>query len=161
MIAVLSMIFVIQLTTAVCAGERGDPLNRAVQLNRADLLEVRAERRPGSGWIDVSYITSQLLSPAWVIVSASDDSGDSFDVPVRSVVGDVGRIGAGTAGARRLQWHALADIPDLFIHDWRVELTISQTPPVPTWQDMIHVPEGTVMMGSSEGDADERPQRDV
>jgi formylglycine-generating enzyme required for sulfatase activity len=148
LIAVLCMVLVFPLTTAVFAGER-------------ELFEVRAERRPGSGWIDVSYVTAELLSPAWVVVSASDDSGDSFNVPVRSVVGDVGRLDAGIAGARRLQWHALADSPDLFIHDWRVELAIWETPPVPPWQDMIRVPAGTVLMGSDGGDADERPQRDV
>ena len=64
MTAVLCMILVIPLTTAAFASER-------------ELLEVRAERRPGSRWIDVWYVTAELSSPAWMVVSASSDGGDS------------------------------------------------------------------------------------
>ena len=124
-------------------------------------LDSRAERRPGGDWIDVYYsLPAGLPSPLWLSVSASDDAGVSFDVPVFSVVGDVGRIDAAT-GTRRLQWHALADAPALFERDWRVELTLSPSPPVPASRDMIQVPAGVVTMGSADGDADERPQHPV
>ena len=124
-------------------------------------LDVRAERRPGSDWVDVFYsLPPGLRSPLWVTVSASDDAGVSDQVLVLSVVGDVGRIDA-AAGRRRLQWHALADAPGLFERQWRVELTLAEAPPVPPSQDMIHLPAGVVTMGSADGDADERPRHEV
>ena len=127
----------------------------------AELRDVHVRRRPASGWIDVYYsLSSEWTSPVWVVVSASSDGGESYDVPVRSVVGDVGRIDPG-AGRRWLQWYAFADAPDLLTHEWRLELTLSPSAPVPTSQDMIRVPAGVVVMGSEEGDADERPQRHV
>ena len=140
LIAICVVFVVVLITSSLSADEPGL------------LREMHAQCRPGgSGWVDVHYsLSADLVSPAWVVLSASTGGDDTCNVMVRSVVGDVGRLDPGT-GRRRLHWHALADAPNLFAQDWQVALSISLSPPTPKSEDMIHVPTGVVSMGSEGG----------
>ncbi|MFC1719097.1 SUMF1/EgtB/PvdO family nonheme iron enzyme, partial [Candidatus Poribacteria bacterium] len=72
---------------------------------------VRAVRRPGTRLVDITYDLfdpddSQLL----VVVSVSDDGGQTFSIPSASFTGDVGLSVAPGAG-NQIVWDADADIP--------------------------------------------------
>ena len=74
-----------------------------VAFERPEVALIEVQRRPGSAWIDVTF---RLLSGSsvWVVLEASADSGATWDVPVISVIGDVGHIQPGPEEPLHVAW---------------------------------------------------------
>jgi len=122
---------------------------------------VQAERRPGTGWIDIRYeLRGAPGASATVIVAASQDGGASYDVPVLSVSGDVGE-GIAAGAARHILWDAAGDAPGLFEHDWRVALQALPAGTLPPLGEMVRIPAGPFLMGAAQGDPQEAPPHRV
>jgi sulfatase modifying factor 1 len=115
--------------------------------------------RPASGWIDLRYDWPAAAGDtAYVVLEASADGGRTWDLPVVSVVGDVGRRAAAPG---RIAWQAALDLPGALVDSCTVRLRWSTTPPIPAGRDMIRVAAGSFEMGSDGGDRHERPPHRV
>lgn len=130
----------------------------AADLPVARPLAVTAARRPATTLVDVGF-TVPGPDSAWVVFEASADGGRTWDVPVLSIAGDVGRV---APGAGRAVWDAGIDAGmALLAAPWAVRALLSPTPPVPAGADRVRVPAGLFAMGSDDGDPHERPLRQV
>jgi len=119
--------------------------------------DIRATQRPGSLWIDITYdLEGGDDRRVFVVVEASDDNGLTYDVPVLSTTGDVGEIMPGPG--KSILWDAGADDPELFATLWKVRLHLFHSPPA---GDMVRIPAGSFIMGSTAGDPQERPVHQV
>lgn len=122
------------------------------------IAHVQASRRPGTLWVDIAY---ELQGPqdqgAIVVLEASADSGRTYDVPVLSLTGDLGLVKPGPS--KTILWDAGADFPGFFAAPWQVRLSVP--PPLPPGQDMVRIPSGPFTRGSTQGDAHERPPREI
>ncbi len=82
-----------------------------------------AQRRDGSGLVDVSFDLADLDSPLLTVhLEASGDGGLTWDLEVLSTSGDVGpEVPAGPG--RRIVWNFAADHPDLVLTDCVLRVT--------------------------------------
>lgn len=126
-----------------------------------ELSNVAVVRRPGTLWVDITYPwppdSLSRLAPgdsAWIAVEASGDGGDSYDLPVISVVGDVGHVAVGKG---RILWYTGADIPVDRLDDLTIRVLLSHGPSIPDGLEMILVPAGDFHMGTDQGDRQEGP----
>ena len=139
----------------ICAAAFQPAWLRAAPLPK--IADVQAVQRPGTLWIDITYdLEGTGDGQVHVVVEASDDGGQTYDVPVLSTVGDVGLALPGPD--RSILWDAGADDPELFTTPWQVRLLLFHSPPV---GDMVRIPAGLFTMGSSDGDPQERPVHPV
>ena len=130
-----------------------------------ELSDVAAVGRPGTRWVEISYAWPlERLSriapgdPAWIAVEASRAGGESWDLPVISVAGDVGHVAVGPG---RILWYTGADIPVGRANPWTIRVLLSDGPSIPDGIDMIHVPAGDFAMGTDQGDRQEGPSHVV
>ena len=123
-----------------------------------------AFRRPGTQWVDISYGWPPDRNPsaagdsAWIAVEASWDGGSNWDVPVISVVGDVGHVAAGPG---RILWYIGAEVPLSRADDLTIRVLLSDTPSIPDGLRMIRIPPGDFAMGTDRGDRQEGPSHTV
>ena len=108
---------------------------------------IRASQKPGTKLVEVYY---DLADPDSASVSiqleASSNSGQSFDLPIRSLSGQVGASVVPGAN-RRLIWDAGSDWNGNFSANCRVRIWAQDgTLPVPP-SGMAHIPSGTFVMG--------------
>ena len=108
---------------------------------------IRATQRSGTKLVDILYtLTDPDSGSLTVQVEMSSNSGQSYDLPVRSVSG---AIGAGvTPGANKsFTWNAGLDWNGNFSNTCRVRLyAFDNSTPVPPL-GMVYVPAGTFQMG--------------
>lgn len=130
-----------------------------------ELSDVAAVGRPGTRWVEISYAWPlerlSRVAPgdsAWIAVEASRDGGESWDLPVISVAGDVGHVAVGPG---RILWYSGADIPVGRAIPWTIRVLLSDGPSIPDGIDMIHVPAGDFAMGTDQGDRQEGPSHVV
>jgi sulfatase modifying factor 1 len=135
-----------------------------------ELTRVEVSRRPGTLWLDIEFEWDSgeetgvgRRDSAWVVVEASADSGISWDQPVLTVAGDIGRI---SPGMGRISWYQGADTPSGASLLWKtdpplVRLFVSADPPIPTDYNMVLVSGAAFTMGSEQGDQHEAPPHTV
>ena len=130
-----------------------------------ELSDVAAVGRPGTRWVEISYAWPlerlSRVAPgdsAWIAVEASRDGGESWDLPVISVAGDVGHVAVGPG---HILWYSGADIPVGRANPWTIRVLLSDGPSIPDGIDMIHVPAGDFAMGTDQGDRQEGPSHVV
>jgi hypothetical protein len=82
-----------------------------------------AQRRDGSGLVDVSFDLADLDSPLLTVqLEASDDGGLTWALEVLTTSGDVGPEVPSGPG-RRIVWNFAADHPDLVLTDCVLRVT--------------------------------------
>ena len=126
---------------------------------------VRAEQRPGTQVVEISYDLADADSAGLTVsVAVSQDGGASFEVPATSFGGDGYGTGVSPGSRKQIVWDAGRDWPNRFSANirFRVTATDSAEPPNPEPQRLVWIPAGTFLMGSppSEPDReeDEGPQ---
>lgn len=122
-----------------------------------DLVDATVERRAGSGWIDISYqLPDTAADSVWIFAEASTD-GVSWQIPVVTIAGDIGRVPADADG--RAVWYAVADVPLGALDSCQVRLLWSTSSQPPGLDDVVTIPGGPFVMGSDHGDRHEAPRR--
>lgn len=111
---------------------------------------VRAEQRPGTALVDVTYDLGFEDGPSRTVsLSISTNGGVDYFVPLGSSTGDVGEnTPPGTD--RRLTWNSELDLISGLHSDIRIRITACDGPANPA--GMVHIPEGSFEMGDSFGD---------
>jgi len=143
---------------AICSGVL--PLVCHAAPGEVRVLAVEATRRPASPYIDVRFrLSGDTQDHAWVTVEASDNAGQTYGVPVVSIVGDLGRVRVAAPGLA--VWDAAADAPGLFRTDWQVRVLASRDPLAARAREMLRIPGGPFPMGAEDGDLHERPIHEV
>ncbi|MBM3277852.1 MAG: formylglycine-generating enzyme family protein [Candidatus Handelsmanbacteria bacterium] len=144
------------------------------------VTNVLAKQRPGTKLVDITCDVQYAGSGPMVIsVQVSADRGRTWQVPVRSLSGDVGRgIRAGTG--KHIVWDAGADLPHAFGADYRprviaestepgepgavVERELSAALPGGVTMEFVWVEPGFFLMGAAPGEkgrsSDEAPQHE-
>ena len=157
--------FSIAWLAAVCAAlfavyERGCEGAVAPVVSR-----VRAEQRPGTQVVEISYDLADADSAGLTVsVAVSDNGGASFEVPATSFGGDGYGTGVSPGSRKQIVWDAGRDWPNRFSANmrFRVIATDGDEPPNPNPPRLVWIPAGTFLMGSppSEPDReeDEGPQ---
>ena len=123
---------------------------------------VRSAQRAGTKLVDIDYDISGTVDPTTVSVRISSDDGVTFTVPATSLSG---AFGAGiTPGLdRRVTWNAGLDWNEKYSPNMRFEVTVADSPPVPSGFALI--PAGSFQMGDQSnplvGLGDELPAHSV
>jgi len=104
--------------------------------------------------ISYSLVTE---SPCEVSLYVSLDSGRSWQGPLANCTGDVGK--GVTAGARHIRWNVLGDREQLVGNAVQFKIVANgRNPLVP---EMVFVEGGRFMMGTNNGEDDEKPLHEV
>ena len=108
---------------------------------------IQATQRAGTKLVDVTYsLTDPDSGSLTVQVEMSSNSGQSYDLPVRSVSGAIG-AGVTPGSSRSFTWNAGLDWNGNFSSTCRVRLyAFDNSTPVPPL-GMVHIPAGTFVMG--------------
>jgi formylglycine-generating enzyme len=111
------------------------------------ISNIQATQRPGTKLVDVSYtLTDPDSGSITVQVEMSSNSGQSYDLPVRSVSGAIG-AGVTPGSNKQFTWNAGLDWSGNFSNTCRVRLyAYDGSTPVPPL-GMVYVPAGTFVMG--------------
>lgn len=111
------------------------------------ISNIQAAQRPGTKLVDVSYtLTDPDSGFITVQVEMSSNSGQSYNLPVRSVSGAIG-AGVTPGSSKQFTWNAGLDWNGNFSNTCRVRLyAYDGSTPVPPL-GMVYVPSGTFVMG--------------
>jgi len=114
-----------------------------------------ARQRPQSQFVDIGYdLALQDVSSVRVMLEASPDGCEIWQVPVTSVTGDIGS-GVKAGNGKKAVWDAGADWPRRVSPEMRFRISVddgSGEPPVPLGFSLI--PGGFYTMGRTSGDTD-------
>ena len=117
---------------------------------------VHAEQRTGTKFVDISYTLADEDSDTFfVAIQVSRDGGGEFDVPVKSLSGDVG-YGV-TKGEKAVVWNAGTDFPEEFGDNFQVKVIASDAP----IGKMLPIAGGTFTMGSDNSLVQFKPAHSV
>lgn len=118
--------------------------------------DVHAEQRQATNFVDITYTLSDTDSETlFVAIQVSADSGKTFDILVKNLIGDVG-YGV-TPGEKSIVWDAGADLPDEFGDKFQVKIVASDAP----IGKFVLIPGGTFTMGTDNSLAEFKPPHEV
>ncbi len=119
---------------------------------------VHVKQREETFLVDIQYVVHDLESdPLIVYIKVSNDSGKTFDVPVKTVTGDYGFNISPGSDTLHITWDAAQDFPEQYGQKFQVKLIASDI----NLGDGVSITSGTFSMGDSSGLIDQQPMHDV
>jgi len=132
-----------------------------------EIRNLKAQQRPGTYLVDITFdlVDPDSVNGVFLSAEASVDNGANYNLPAKTVTGDVGLVKPGAG--KKIVWDALRDWPDKYTESAKVRVIASDSlPQGPRLgpDGFVWIPPGNFVMGSpvSEGGEDrERPQHEV
>ncbi len=91
------------------------------------VTNVRAQQRPGTGYVDITYdLANADTATLYVTVAVSTNGGAVYFIPASGLSGDLGNSVARGTG-RKIVWNAGAALPPKLYSNVRVRVTASET----------------------------------
>ena len=136
----------------------------AVPENHAPVVKnVYAQQRPGTRLVDITYDVEDADGDSLeIIIEASDDNGKTYTIIPKSLTGDVGENITPGRG-KKIVWDVGKDLPNTKGENFKVRVIADDTTYF-TGKDgaeMALIPAGEFLMGSNDGDSDEKPVHTV
>ena len=107
-----------------------------------EVSNIRAEQQPGTKLIDIYYdVTDPQSSLLTVSIQISSNAGNSWNIPARTLVGDV-NFNVTPGANRHIVWNAGADWNRNYTTQGKVRILADNAPTTPPVDTMAFVPAG-------------------
>jgi formylglycine-generating enzyme required for sulfatase activity len=105
-------------------------------LKAQQIQNLTAVQRPNTFLVNVGYdiVSSKTNSDVFISVEASDNNGNSWDLPIKSVSGDIGMVRPGVG--KKLVWDSYTDWPEKRTTEAKVRLKM-------VTNLMVYIPPGS------------------
>ena len=134
-------------------------------------IQAAQEDHP-SKWVVITYDVESDAEILTITLEMSNDGGESWAVPVRTVEGDVG-LGIEPGEGKTIRWDAGTDYPDIINDRMRAKVTAREQGEEPEPGEecefnltddvtitMVWIPAGSYMMGRQDGEQDSNDDED-
>ena len=125
-----------------------------------EIRNLKVQQRPGTYLVDVTFdlVDPDSYTGVFLSMEASVDNGATFNLPAKTVTGDLGLVKPGTG--KKVVWDAFTDWPDKYTPNAKVRIVAADSLPVGPGRGpdgFVWIPPGKFMMGSPETELDRRP----
>jgi formylglycine-generating enzyme required for sulfatase activity len=125
-----------------------------------EIRNLKVQQRPGTYLVDVTFdlVDPDSYNGVFLSMEASVDNGATFNLPAKTVTGDLGLVKPGTG--KKVVWEAFTDWPDKYTPNAKVRIVAADSLPMGPGRGpdgFVWIPPGKFMMGSPENEADRRP----
>jgi formylglycine-generating enzyme required for sulfatase activity len=125
-----------------------------------EIRNLKVQQRPGTYLVDVTFdlVDPDSYTGVFLSMEASVDNGATFNLPAKTVTGDLGLVKPGTG--KKVVWDAFTDWPDKYTPNAKVRIVAADSLPMGPERGpdgFVWIPPGKFMMGSPETEPERQP----
>lgn len=125
--------------------------------NAPVVSNVQAEQRSSDQLVEITFDVADADGDSlFVGVQASDDGGETYDLPIAHLTGDIGYAIA-PGSAKQILWESIKDYPEEYGDNYRVKVFCIDAPV----GKFVHIPTDTFTMGNDEELDSMKPEHKV